>query len=129
MNIFYQIVPFNDGYHYMCRNDKGDIYIGSKNLNEKYFNKLIFNTSDEAQKFIEKHLEKNKYVPEGFWWRYQFTCPQCNNELTVNSVYNNLGSIDFLCTCENDKCQTAWAVNASSAGDVHSIKPFIGGED
>lgn len=127
MNIFYQIVPFGDGYHYMCRSDKGDIYIGSKNLDEKYFNKLIFNTINEAQDFIEKYLDKNKYVPEIFWWRYLFACPQCDNELVVRSVYNDLGSVDFLCTCE--QCQNDWAINASSAGDIHSIKPFIYGED
>lgn len=128
MNIFYHIVPRGDGYHYLCRNKANEFYLASKNTDGKSDTKLMFNTAAEAQDFIDKHFEKDLYIPEGYGQVYRFYCPECERLLTIEGVYNDsCGIVNFICSCENENCLMDWVVTTTSSGKFYEIKRFFHG--
>ena len=53
MTVF-QIVPVNDGYYYVCKNTES-YYLGRKDDKAAKSDKLLFETKELAQKYINKY--------------------------------------------------------------------------
>ena len=61
---YYHIVPINDGYHYLCRNENG-YYLQHKAIDlENLQDALCFTTEEAARMYIEAKLDTAKYKPE-----------------------------------------------------------------
>jgi hypothetical protein len=68
--ILYEIVPIGDGSHYMCKNENGEYYREHKACNSK--DQLVFSSKHMAQKYIDKYLNADHYVPEQFGYNIDY---------------------------------------------------------
>ena len=62
MKTLYDIVPIEDGYHYLGLDAEGNYILKSKT--DPLEPTLIFKYELEAQKYINKYLDPKKYKPE-----------------------------------------------------------------
>ena len=66
----FEIVPVNDGSHYMCKNSNGEYYQEHKAYTVK--EQLAFDTEATAQKYIDKYLNADLYKPEMFGYNLKY---------------------------------------------------------
>ena len=67
MAMLWHIVPVNDGFTYLCI-DENKNYILKEKAKESISNdKLIFDTQEKAQDFINSNLDVKAYRTERFW--------------------------------------------------------------
>ncbi len=67
MKSFWQIVPINDGYTYLCMDNNKKYFLKEKAKELMFEGKLFFNTQEEAQNFIDINLDSSIYKAENFW--------------------------------------------------------------
>jgi hypothetical protein len=60
----FRIVPIKDGYHYVCKDSRGQHYHAHKVNNNLSLETLYFINNTVAQQYIDKYLEKQDYKPE-----------------------------------------------------------------
>jgi hypothetical protein len=65
VTVFYEIVPKNDGSHYICRDENGNYYLKHK-AEDTTNHQLAFDTPETAQAYIDKYLDPAQYHPEYF---------------------------------------------------------------
>lgn len=66
VNIYYNIVPINDGYTVLYQNADGDLYLKHKAEIINASNKLIFSSEEIANKWLIMNDMSNKFKPEAF---------------------------------------------------------------
>ena len=65
MGTYYNIVPVNDGHHYMAMNINKECVRFSKE--EDYVPTLVFKTKENCSEYISKFLSPDSYIPEEIW--------------------------------------------------------------
>lgn len=63
---YYSIVPINDGYHYLSKDQNGN-YVLEHKSEVSYNRQLLFRTSKEADEYIALNLDEEKYKSEFIW--------------------------------------------------------------
>lgn len=67
MKQLWHIIPKGSGYYVMGLTDD-NIYIPiHKSVANEFDSTLVFPNAETAQKYIEEHLDIEKYEPEPFW--------------------------------------------------------------
>ena len=66
----YQIVPMNDGYHYVLIDDHGNHLLEHKAANVQ--KRLVFDSEEAAQSYIDKYLDDGAYKPEMYFCNIQY---------------------------------------------------------
>lgn len=62
----WHIVPVNDGYNVLSKNDE-EHYLTRKPFTNEDPNVLSFDSIEEAEEYILTNLDKTKYIPEIYW--------------------------------------------------------------
>ena len=66
----YQIVPMNDGYHYVLIDDRGSHLLEHKAADVQ--KRLVFDSEGAAQSYIDKYLDGGAYKPEMYSCNIQY---------------------------------------------------------
>ena len=63
---FWQIVPKNDGYTYLSRNDYGEHILLKKSGTRRNLGRLTFSSKENTDRYIETNNLSNDYKAEAF---------------------------------------------------------------
>ena len=77
---FWQIVPKEDGYHYLSINDNGQHFLVHKAEDRRNLGRLTFCSKENADKYLDKHGMTDDFKSEAFdvgedffkFWRNDF---------------------------------------------------------
>lgn len=126
MAILYHIVPDNNGYFIVGKNQEGKecllhkAYPIGKNV------ELVFYSKNEAKQYLKEKLTLNgKYNIEAFWRSDTFTCPACGSALEVEWI-NTLQAefVDYICTCRNKYCKTTWSIFTDKDKNIIDVRGY-----
>jgi hypothetical protein len=67
----FEIVPINDGLHYLCKDKSGQYFKRHKGESQTKED-LVFISKKVAQDYIDKYLDANKYIPEVFGYNIDY---------------------------------------------------------
>lgn len=83
LTTLYHIVPVHDGYHYVCLDKYGEHHVVENktrdNIGDKVY--IAFKSEKDAEKYIEKHLDKEKYKSEVFYINLEFFKERYNGKV------------------------------------------------
>lgn len=127
----YQIVPYNNGYHCVARNKYGDhILIDKGYIVNTEAKRLVFDTPEQAQDYIDKYLDK-KFTPEWFFTNTRFWCPDCGGPLETECVIGAdktlSGYTERICSCKNKYCLAYWDIAVDEEENQIDINRYFCG--
>lgn len=67
----FDIVPIDEGYHYLCQDEDGNYFEGNK-ADSDTSARLVFESKSLAQEYIDKYLNPKKYEPEFIFYNSKY---------------------------------------------------------